>query len=198
LVERRRVGMVGSGDLHEVRGAVESLLSALNKEKHLEITPANLRGYDRTAGGEIRWGGQVIGQFGAIDRATCEKLDLRHIPAAAEIDLDPLLGGAQHVPQLHPLPRFPAVQRDLSFILPEQSRFAELEKLVRDAHPEAMEELQYVTTYRGKPLEAGTKSVTITLVFRSATGTLTGESVEESIQKVIREAEQKLGAKLRT
>ena len=61
-----------------------------------------------------------------------------------------------------------------------------------------MEELQYVTTYRGKPLEPGTKSVTITLVFRSATETLTSESVEESIQKVVRAAEQKLGAKLRT
>ena len=90
------------------------------------------------------------------------------------------------------------MRRDLSFILPEAARFAELEHTVRDARPEALEDLEYVTTYRGKPLEKGTKSVTITLVFRSPTETLTSEAVDVSVQKIVSAVEQKLGAKLRT
>jgi phenylalanyl-tRNA synthetase beta subunit len=58
--------------------------------------------------------------------------------------------------------------------------------------------VEYVTTYRGKPLEKGQKSVTTTLVFRSATATLTSEQVEPAVQGVIDAAKKELGATLRT
>jgi phenylalanyl-tRNA synthetase beta subunit len=50
---------------------------------------------------------------------------------------------------------------------------------------------------RGKQLEAGKKSVTIALVFRSPTETLTGEAVETSVQRVIDAAKRDLNATLR-
>ena len=55
-----------------------------------------------------------------------------------------------------------------------------------------------MTTYRGKPLEKGTKSVTITLVFRSPAETLTSEQVEASVGRVVEAAKRDLGATLRT
>src|SRR5207245_5366748 len=122
----------------------------------------------------------------------------RDRPAAAELDLEPLLAGVRSVPQVNPLPKYPPVRRDLSFVLPESARYEAMESLVRRVNPQWMEDLEYVTTYRGKPLEKGTKSVTVTLVFRSAAGTLTSEAVEGSVQNVVRAAEQNLGAKLRT
>ena len=63
--------------------------------------------------------------------------------------------------------------------------------------PDLLEDLEYVTTYRGKPLEKGRKSVTITLVFRSPTETLTGEAVEASVQRVVEAAKRDLNATLR-
>jgi len=70
--------------------------------------------------------------------------------------------------------------------------------VVAEVKPEGLEAVDYVTTYRGKPLEAGVKSMTITLVFRSPTATLTSEAVESSVQKVVDAAKAKLGATLRT
>jgi phenylalanyl-tRNA synthetase beta chain len=61
-----------------------------------------------------------------------------------------------------------------------------------------MEEVRFVTTYRGKPLEKGQKSVTTTLIFRSPAATLTSEQVEPAVQRVIDAAKQQLGATLRT
>ena len=78
--------------------------------------------------------------------------------------VEKLLGGMQHVPQLKPLPKFPAIRRDLSLVAPEATRYEKIESLIRSQNPANMEELQYVTTYRGKPLEKGQKSVTVTLV----------------------------------
>jgi phenylalanyl-tRNA synthetase beta subunit len=54
-----------------------------------------------------------------------------------------------------------------------------------------------VTTYRGKQIGEGNKSVTVELVFRSEAGTLTGEEVEGSVQRVVGAAKERVGATLR-
>jgi phenylalanyl-tRNA synthetase beta chain len=195
--ERRRVTLVGSPDLREVRGVVELLLNRLDPYREVRVIPDARPGFARAASGRIEWGGQIVGYLGKIDRAVAEKLGLREIPAAAELDLLPLVEGAQRVPQQKILPTFPSVRRDLSLVVPESTRYEQIESLIRELKPELMEDLEYVTTYRGKPLEKGQKSVTVTLVFRSPTGTLTGEQVDATVQRVIGAAKEKLGATLR-
>jgi phenylalanyl-tRNA synthetase beta chain len=184
-VERRRLAIVGGNDLREVRGAVESLLRRLDAGRAVAVVPDPRAGFAAAASGRVEWGGVPIGHLGRIDRTVAGKLSLREIPAAAELDLEPLLAGMQHVPQLRPLPKFPAVRRDLSLVVPEPTRYEKIESLIRGVQPRDMEDLQYVTTYRGKPLEKGSKSVTVTLVFRSPTETLTGEQVDASVQRVM-------------
>ena len=107
-----------------------------------------------------------------------------------------MLAGAQQVPQLKPLPKYPAVRRDLSLVVSEQIRFDALKQLVEQVKPADLEEVEYVGVYRGKPLAKGTKSQTISLVFRSPDQTLTNEAVDASVKKVI-DAAQANGFKLR-
>jgi phenylalanyl-tRNA synthetase beta chain len=90
------------------------------------------------------------------------------------------------------------VRRDVSLVLPEQIRYEAVASLVQRVNPPNLEDLEYVTTYRGKPLEKGQKSVTSTLIFRSSSGTLTSEQVEDAVQKVISAAKSELNATLRT
>jgi phenylalanyl-tRNA synthetase beta chain len=195
--ERRRVGLVGSDDLSEVRGVVELLLNRLDPNREIRVVPGPRPGFGKAAGGRIEWSGQLVGYLGKIDRAVAEKLGLREIPAAAELELLPLVEGAQRVPQQKPLPTFPAVRRDLSLIVPESMRYERIDLLIRTLKPEFLEDLEYVTTYSGKPLEKDQKSVTVTLVFRSPTGTLTGEQVDAAVQRVVNAAQSELGAALR-
>ena len=194
--ERQRLGMVGSGDVREVRGAVERLLNRLDARRPVRVVPEDRAGFARGGAGRVEWGGNAVGHLGRIDRAVADKLSLRELPAAAELEMAPLLAGAQLVPQLRPLPQFPAAPRDLSLVVPESLRYEAVESLVHDVKPAALEAVQYVTTYRGKPLEKGTKSVTITLLFRSNERTLTGEEVESEVHKVI-DAAKKQGWSLR-
>ncbi|MDB5173154.1 MAG: pheT, partial [Phycisphaerales bacterium] len=92
-VERRRLAMVGGHDLRDVRGAVESLLRRLDANRAVAIIPDPRPGFAPAASGRIEWGGQPVGHLGKIDRAVAEKLSLREIPAAAELDIEPLLAG---------------------------------------------------------------------------------------------------------
>jgi phenylalanyl-tRNA synthetase beta chain len=198
VVERRRIGLIGSEDIHETRGAIELLLERLDATRHVEAVPEDHPGFAPGAAGRIEWGGRAIGHFGKVDPGVCARIDLREARSAAELEMDVLIELAQHVPQLAPLPKFPAVRRDVSLIVSASVKFAQLEQLVRSLNLNNLEGLEYVTTYCGKPLEQGTKSVTITLVFRSPTGTLTSELVEASVQRVIEAARSQLGATLRT
>ena len=183
--ERQRLGLVGSSDVREVRGVVEKLFSRLDARRPVRVVPDQRPGFARGAAGRIEWDGQVVGYLGLIARNVSDKLSLREPPAAAELEMAPLLAGAQLVPQLSPLPEFPAAPRDLSLVVPESVRYEQVESLVRSVKPQSLEEIRFVTTYRGKPLDQGTKSVTVTLLFRSPQRTLTGEEVESDVQKVV-------------
>jgi phenylalanyl-tRNA synthetase beta chain len=198
VVEKRKLGIVGSADLREVRGVVEAILAKLDIDRAVSVIPDAAAGYASSACGRIEWGGKAIGFIGKIDRQVSDKLSLKEPPAAAELDVPALLAGAQRVPQQRDLPRFPAVRRDLSLDLPEATRYEQIAGVVASVKPQWLETIEYVTTYRGKQLEAGQKSVTIALVFRSPTDTLTSEQVEASVQRVIEAAKVSLGAQLRT
>ncbi|HEX4056377.1 MAG TPA: phenylalanine--tRNA ligase subunit beta [Tepidisphaeraceae bacterium] len=195
--EHRTVAWVG-GDLRQVRGMAEAMLARLDADRPVKVIPESHPGFAKGAGGRVVWGDQTVGFLGQLDPSVADKLSLRDIPAVAELRLAPLLSGSRPVPQLHPLPRFPAVRRDVSFIVPDNLRFEKIDSLIRALKLEFLESIDFVTTYRGKPLEAGSKSVTITLVYRSPDATLTSERVETSVQKVIEAAKQQLGAALRT
>jgi phenylalanyl-tRNA synthetase beta chain len=188
--ERQRLGLVGGPDVREVRGVVEKLLSRLDARRTVRVIPDQRPGYARGACGRIEWDGAPVGYLGRVARPVADKLSLRELPAAAELEMAPLLTGAQLVPQLHKPPAYPAAPRDLSLVLPESVRYEAVEQLIRALNPPALEEVRYVTTYRGKPLEQGTKSVTVTLMFRSPQRTLTGDEVEVAVQKVVDAAKQ--------
>ena len=197
LVEQQKLGLVGSPDVREVRGVVEAVLAKLDANREVKVIPENRPGFGRGAAGRVEWGGVAVGHLGRVAKDVADKLGLRDRPCAAELDMAPLLAGAQLVPQLKPLPQFPAAERDLSLVVPEAVRYEAVEALVANASLPNLESVSFVTTYRGKPLEKGTKSVTLRFVFRSPTGTLTSDQVEQAVGQVVERAKAELGAALR-
>jgi phenylalanyl-tRNA synthetase beta chain len=113
---------------------------------------------------------------------------------AAELDLAELLAGARDVPKLAALPRFPAIVRDVALVVDEALAYEKLAELVAGLSLENLETMTHVSTYRGKPIPAGKKSVAVALAFRSPTGTLLAEQVEPLVQRVVEAAAARLGA----
>jgi phenylalanyl-tRNA synthetase beta chain len=189
--ERRRLALVGEPDYRQARGAVEALLEILDADRPVRIVPDQRPGFSPAATGRIEWAGKPVGWIGRIDRAVTDKLGLREVPVAAELELAPLIEGAQWLPQVRELPRFPAVRRDLSLVVPERVRYEAIESAIRQLKLPHLQGIEYVTTFRGKQVGDSNKSVTVQLVFRSETGTLTSEEVEESVQKIVGAAKTK-------
>ncbi len=195
--ERRTVALVGSDDYSNLRGTIETLLGTLDAQRAVKIVPAKRSGFSAVACGEIFWGDESIGFAGRVDRKAAEQIGLRGTPATAELWLDALVAGTRHVPQQTQLPRFPAIERDVSLVLPESIRFSEIELLVQELKLPNLEQLGHTATFRGKSVGSGQKSVTISLRFRSDQTTLTGESVDAHVKSIIGAAQAKLGATLR-
>ncbi|MCB1223927.1 MAG: phenylalanine--tRNA ligase subunit beta, partial [Mesotoga sp.] len=92
---------------------------------------------------------------------------------------------------------FPRVFRDLSFLVPGSIAYGELEELIRRTlDGTSFEEIRVSDLYRGKGIEPGYKSITVTLAFESFDKTLTDDEINTLIELVLRETE-KIGVKLR-
>lgn len=195
--EIRKLAFVSSDDLRKLRGILESLLSQLDPARPLTVSPANHPGLQAGVSGSVLWANLPIGTIGQVAKSVTDKLGLRGNFFAVELDLPPLLAAAQLVPQLSPLPKYPAIERDVSFTLPENVPFERVQQHIAGLNLPDLQSITFVGVYRGKPLPAGQKSVTINLTFRSPTTTLTSEAVDASFKRVIDSAAA-LGATIRS
>lgn len=195
LVEQRKIALVGGSDVKQMRGVVEALLGRLEARRAVRVEPAKVAGYDTA--GVVIWGGTRVGVVGVVAKDVAAKADLRHVPVAAEIELAPLVDHTRHVPQLIPLPKYPAVERDVSLVVAEAVAYEKLDGLLAGLRLADLETAQHVTTYRGKPLEKGVKSVTLRLVFRSGEKSLKSEDVDVSVNAFVEKAKAEVGAVLR-
>jgi phenylalanyl-tRNA synthetase beta chain len=139
------------------------------------------------------------GVLGELDREAdgVRELKLRDAVTVAELDVQPLLDAAELVPQAQPISEFPAIGRDLNFVLDESVTWAELEDVVRKAAGPQLESMRFVEQYRGQHIPAGKKSYVLTLSYRAADRTLTSEEVDAAQKTVIAMCRSQFGAELR-
>ena len=116
----------------------------------------------------------------------------------AELKLSLLFEAANLIARHEPQPPYPAVSRDLNFVVDETVRWAEVAATVRAHCGEHFEDLQYCDTYRDpQRLGADKKSLLMTLALRSKTGTLTNQQADEIRDRIVAACREKHGAELR-
>ncbi len=198
--ERVEIALASTRDVRAVRGAVEALVSGVaGRDVTMTVEPATVGGLDDGLAGEIRIDGEAVGMIGSMGAEALDRYGLRpdRRIATASIRFDALLSRAGGVRIYEPVPRFPAVERDLSIIVDEDVPWRRLREAIEDVEQPMRVGVDYVTTYRGKPVSAGRKSVTITLTYRSEAGTLRGEQVDQQVEQVIAALRNALAAELR-
>jgi phenylalanyl-tRNA synthetase beta chain len=178
-----------------VRGVIERLAHELAGAVVTVEPSTGGSGIDPSA--TVSLDGKPIGRIGLLsaEAATAVGLDLPL--AVAEIELESLVSRFPPERPAAALPAFPGAERDVSVVVPDATPWSHIESTVREAKPEHLESLAFVTTYRGKQLGAGRKSVTLRLVFRRADGTLRREDVDAIVAKLTESLQKSLGAELR-
>ncbi len=186
--------------LRLMRGSVEAVVRALaGAEAVPEVKPAKpcQDGFDGSAYADVLLRGQRLGAFGQIDQRTQQAYDLEVPLLGAEINLDALVALFPPRALTHALPAFPSIERDLSFVVAEETAWAQLRSLVEHTRPDLLEQLTFVGTYRGPQTGPGKKSVTLRLRFRAPDRTLRHEEVDPQVESLVAAAKAQLAAELR-
>ena len=189
--------MATTGDIRDLRGALEAVVARVAPDSRLELVARALPGMAKGVSAEIRLDDEAAGRLGSVAQEVLDYYGLECRVAAAEIRFDALVNRAGASRTYKPLPKFPAVRRDLSVIVDADVNWQQLYQTIASVDQPARADVQYVTTYRGRPIAQGRKSVTLTLVYRSPSGTLRSEQVEQQVDQVLTVLKQKLGAELR-
>jgi phenylalanyl-tRNA synthetase beta chain len=196
-VEKTRLTITCDSDFRDIKGVVDGLLKSIASDAVVKFEPAEINWAQ--AGVKIIANNKQVGLVGMASQQVLEKLDFKNTTiCGAELDLEQLLALRAVSTKVKQLPKFPAVKRDLSLILNEDVVWADIESAVHRKAPAELEELQFVDIFRGKSIPEGKKSVTLSLWFRDADGTLTHEAVDGFQAEILKSLTESIGAELRT
>jgi phenylalanyl-tRNA synthetase beta chain len=135
----------------------------------------------------VMLGGRQLGYIGELHPSVTSRMHIDGRVVAFEIDVQPVLEAA-HVLRAQPLPRFPAVERDLAVVVEETvaagALLASIKELAGDAGAAALERAQAFDEYRGSQVPDGHKSIAFTLTFRSPERTLTDAEVDRVMSEI--------------
>jgi phenylalanyl-tRNA synthetase beta chain len=195
----RRIGIVGGRSYLELRGVVEALARSIRRTAEVSVRNCGIAQFLAGRGAEVWLNDAPWGVLGELDREAdgVRELKLRDAVTVAELDVQPLLDTAELVPQAQPISEFPAILRDLNFVLDEHIKWTELENVVRQAAGPQLEAVRFVEQYRGQHIPTGKKSYVLTLAYRAADRTLTGEEVDAAQSNIIAACGSQCGAELR-
>ena len=130
----------------------------------------------------VRIGDQAIGYAGALHPDRAAEWEARGPVFVAEIDTD-ALPSAPGV-RAQALPRFPAVERDLSVLCDQGASSADVAAIVRAAAGPRLHAAEVTARFDRPPVPPGRVSLTFRLVFQDASRTLTGDEVQAAMDAV--------------
>ena len=184
-------------DFFSMKGEIDALLASLNIPAATYVRNTENPSYHPGRCAELRIDGKKVGVIGQIHPLVAETYGIGAEVYAAELDFTLLqsMAGGERV--FHPLPKFPAVARDLALVCDESLTVGELESCITAAAGKLLRKINLFDIYRGVGIEPGKKSVAFSLELRADDRTLTDEDSVGVVNKVLEKLEAELHVKLR-
>ena len=179
-----------------LKGAVESLFQEL-RVGGAAFASAPVPWLHPVRGAAVSLSGQEVGTLGELHPEVAAAYDLPPGVYAADLDLEALLQRATFRPQFAPLPRFPAVRRDLSAIVADGVAAAEVERVIVEAGGSLLATVDVFDVYTGPPVPPGHRNLAFALSFRSNERTLSADEVDTAVRRITEALARRLRAKIR-
>lgn len=183
-----------SFDFFYTKGILEILFDRLGVEVTFEATEDPLLLPGKTT--EILTNGTKVGIMGELHPEVATRFDISsHAVCLFEADLEELLWFAMTGHKYRPLPRFPAIVRDIALAVDAGLASKEVQDIIQ-ASP-LVSQVRVFDVYRGKQVPPGKRSIAYSVVYQSPERTLTDEEVDKAQQVILDRLKQELGATLR-
>lgn len=165
------------------KGDVENLLAAFAGEVRYEAGATGYYHPGRSA--RALMNGVEVAEFGQIDGEVAAARKLRQDVFVAEIDLEQLYDFGLRTVKFVPLGKYPAVERDFSFVFDDRVVFAEVSKAVADLGIAELRDFRPVEIFRGGSIAAGKYSVLLRVRLQSVERTLRDDEIAQWSGKIV-------------
>jgi phenylalanyl-tRNA synthetase beta chain len=159
------------------KGDVEGLLEPFAREITFDRDADEYFHPGRSA--RVRVHDAIVGQFGQIHPAVAAARKLRQNVYLAELDLEQLYKIELRPVKFAPLGKYPAVERDFSFVFSDEVAFERMQKAVEASGVPELRELRPVEIFRGGSIAAGKYSILLRVRFQSNERTLREDEVAQ-------------------
>ena len=192
------LGAYGGGmDFYTLKGTVEELCDALRISGVEYVPVRDDPSYHPGRCAAVYAGGEYLGRFGQVHPLVAKNYGVSEELYAAELDFPAMF--AHRTTELYyaPLPRFPAVMRDISLVCDDAVTAGELEKCIRRAGGEYLESVEVFDVYKGANIPESKKSISFALALRAGDQTLTDDHADEAVAAILDALAREYGAVIR-
>ncbi len=142
--------------------------------------------------------GKLLAVYGIVTRKLLKDFDISLEVFYADINWSELMKATRsNTVSFKEIAKFPAVKRDLALLLDKEVKFADIEKIAYETDRKLMKNVELFDVYEGKNLDAGKKSYAVTFTIQDEKQTLNDKAIDKLMQKLVKNLQDKLGAKLR-
>lgn len=189
------IGVQGSqADFFIMKGLIEMVLEDLGIGPVEWRKTSAIRTYHPGRSAEILVDGEVIGVIGELHPKVLANFSMDDRIVAAELDFEKLVVLARTDRRYKPVPKFPAIERDLAVLVREDVTNEQIERIVRENGGSYLVSVNLFDVYRGVQILTGHKSLAYNMIFRSDERTLTDEEIQKPYDKIVSVLETELGA----
>jgi phenylalanyl-tRNA synthetase beta chain len=181
---------------YELKGALEALLEKLRvRDVSVEPSPEPYVHPGQSVrflchGESLADGGQLHPRVAAVFR-------FKQPVFVAVVHLDRLLARAGEAVRYRPLPRFPAVTRDLSFIVPREVTYAEIVQTIHQLGIRELADIRLFDVYTGASIPAGRRSLSISLRLHAEDRTLTEDEIADIYSRIVARLQERFPIEVR-
>ena len=192
------LGTYGEGeDFFKLKGEIEAILRGMNVRPAVYTAVKDHPSYHPGRCARLTIDGKDVGIFGQVHPLVAKNYGIDAEIYAAELDFTALSTLELPEKTYVPLPKYPAVSRDIAVVCDEALTVAALESCIRKAGGKLLRQVRLFDIYRGKGIAEGKKSLAFSLTLRADDRTLTDADSDGVISAVLSRLDAELGAKLR-
>ena len=180
------LGMYGKGDFFELKGVVEEIFKANGLNDTADyVSEPNISFLHPGRQANIIYDEINVGYIGEVHPSVAAGYGIGTRCYIAVLNMTELANFATFDRKYKGIAKFPAVNRDISIVVPSEVPAAKIEKMIITRGGKILESVSLFDIYEGEQIEKGFKSMAYTIVFRSAEKTLGEDDISSAMKKIL-------------
>ncbi len=191
------MGMYGNVDFYDLKGVTEELLYTLGIQNYDVVSCTDNPSFHPGRTAALMMNGQEFGIIGEIHPTVLENYEMDTKAYVGILDFDTLLNNYNEVSRYTPLPKYPAITRDIAMLVKDEILVKQIEDIIKKCSGKLLEDIKLFDVYKGKQIPNGMKSVAYSITYRASDRTLTDEDINKVFNKMLKQLKTDLDAQLR-